>query len=113
MLQHVDSVIKTVRKALCDPLPEVRACAAITFNNLYKTIGVKALNDIIPDLLEKLVNINLQLLASDNHVQPSITCRCDLNYISSMSRLTQSFMKTHWMDFGKLCLFGVKKFCLL
>ena len=57
MLQHVDSVIKTVRKALCDPLPEVRACAAITFNNLYKTIGVKALNDIIPDLLEKLVNV--------------------------------------------------------
>ncbi|CAB4017482.1 eIF-2-alpha kinase activator GCN1-like, partial [Paramuricea clavata] len=52
---YIDSVIPTVRKALCDPLPEVRACAAQTFNNLYKTIGVKALNDIIPPLLEKLV----------------------------------------------------------
>ncbi len=56
MLLYVDSVIPTVRKGLCDSLPEVRACAAQTFNNLYKTIGVKALNDIIPDLLEKLVS---------------------------------------------------------
>jgi hypothetical protein len=52
---YVDSVIPTVRKALCDELPEVRACAAKTFDNLYRTIGMKALNDIIPDLLEKLV----------------------------------------------------------
>ena len=56
VLQYVDKVIPTVRTALCDPLPEVRACAAQTFNNLYKTIGVRALNDIIPNLLEKLVS---------------------------------------------------------
>jgi hypothetical protein len=66
-------VIPTVRKALCDPLPEVRACAAQTFNNLYKTIGVKALNDIIPPLLEKLVrpcshnyNINIEVFNNIN-----------------------------------------------
>ena len=46
----------TVRKALCDPLPEVRKSAAQTFNNLYKTIGSRALHDIIPDLLEQLVS---------------------------------------------------------
>ena len=66
-------MIPTVRKALCDPLPEVRACAAQTFNNLYKTIGVKALNDIIPPLLEKLVrpsshnyNINTEVFNNIN-----------------------------------------------
>ncbi|XP_028418070.1 LOW QUALITY PROTEIN: eIF-2-alpha kinase activator GCN1-like, partial [Dendronephthya gigantea] len=56
VLLYVDSVIPTVRNALCDPLAEVRSCAAQTFNNLYKTIGVKAINDIIPILLVKLID---------------------------------------------------------
>ncbi|EDO39308.1 predicted protein [Nematostella vectensis] len=52
--QYVDSLIPTVRHALCDPLPEVRAAAAKTFDNLYHTIGHKALEDILPDLLVKM-----------------------------------------------------------
>ena len=55
MLAFADSLIPTVRKALCDPLPEVREAAARTFDNLHATIGSPALDDILPALLRKLV----------------------------------------------------------
>ena len=45
----------TVRRALIDPLPEVRVAAAKTFDQLHNTIGIKALDDILPDLLKKMV----------------------------------------------------------
>lgn len=51
----MDSLVPTVRRALIDPLPEVRAAAARTFDNLHSTIGGKALDDILPDLLRKMV----------------------------------------------------------
>ena len=50
-----DSLIPTVSKALCDPLPEVREAAAKTFDNLHCNIGTRALDDILPGMLEKLV----------------------------------------------------------
>ena len=40
----VDNIIPTVRKALCDPLPEVRETAAKTFDNLHSTIGKNHIN---------------------------------------------------------------------
>ena len=55
MIVYADSLIPAVRKALCDPLPEVREAAATTFDNLHSNIGPRALDDILPDLLEKLV----------------------------------------------------------
>lgn len=56
VLMYVESVVPTVRRALCDPLPEVRLAAAKTFDNLHATIGAKALDDILPPLLKQLVN---------------------------------------------------------
>jgi hypothetical protein len=53
-----DSLIATVRRALCDPLPEVRESASKTFDNLHSNIGNRALDEIIPDLLKKLVCVN-------------------------------------------------------
>ena len=50
-----DSLISTVQRAVCDPLPEVRESAARTFDNLHSNIGSRALDDIIPHLLKKLV----------------------------------------------------------
>jgi len=47
--------VPTVRRALIDPLPEVRVAAAKTFDQLHNTIGTKALDDILPDLLKKMV----------------------------------------------------------
>ena len=49
-----DSLISTVHRALCDPLPEVRESAARTFDNLHSNIGSRALDDIVPHLLKKL-----------------------------------------------------------
>ena len=58
MVQYVDSLVPTVRRALIDPLPEVREAASRTFDNLHNTIGTKALDDILPDLLKKMVTKN-------------------------------------------------------
>ncbi|OCT98218.1 hypothetical protein XELAEV_18010449mg [Xenopus laevis] len=49
-----ESLVPTVRKALCDPLVEVRAAAAKTFEQVHSTIGYQALEDILPFLLEQL-----------------------------------------------------------
>ena len=56
VFQFVDSLVPTVRRALCDPLVEVRNAAANTFDNLHNTIGSKALDDILPNLLQKMVS---------------------------------------------------------
>lgn len=53
---YADSLIPTVKRALCDPLPEVREAAASTFDGLHSNIGQRALDDILPDLLSKLVS---------------------------------------------------------
>lgn len=54
ILVYADSLVPTVRKALCDPLAEVRMAAAKTFDNLHQNIGQRALEDIIPPLLKRL-----------------------------------------------------------
>lgn len=52
-------VFKIFRRALSDPLPEVRIAAATTFDSLHSTVGVRALDDILPPLLKQLVCILL------------------------------------------------------
>ncbi|KAJ8966633.1 hypothetical protein NQ314_003400 [Rhamnusium bicolor] len=54
VLTFVNSLVPTVRKALCDPLPEVRQAAAKTFDSLHSTVGARALDDILPTLLNQL-----------------------------------------------------------
>ncbi len=56
VIVFADSLIPTVRKALCDPLPEVREAAAKTFDNLHSNIGTRALDDILPHMLDNLVS---------------------------------------------------------
>lgn len=51
-----ESLVPTARKALCDPLEEVREAAAKTFEQLHSTIGHQALEDILPFLLKQLVS---------------------------------------------------------
>ncbi|KAG1668440.1 eIF-2-alpha kinase activator GCN1 [Nymphon striatum] len=59
VLTFVDSLVPTVRKALCDPLPEVRQAAAKTFDSLHSTVGSRALDETLPHLLEQLGNPEL------------------------------------------------------
>lgn len=54
VLVFSESLVPTVRKALCDPLEEVREAAAKTFEQLHATIGHQALEDILPALLKQL-----------------------------------------------------------
>ena len=39
ILTFVNSLVPTVRRALCDHSPEVRAAAAKTFDSLHNTVG--------------------------------------------------------------------------
>lgn len=55
VLVFSESLVPTVRKALCDPLEDVREAAAKTFEQLHTTIGHQALDDILPALLKQLV----------------------------------------------------------
>ncbi|XP_066971922.1 stalled ribosome sensor GCN1-like [Macrobrachium rosenbergii] len=48
--------VPTVRRALCDPLSSVRQAAAQTFDSLHSTVGFRALEDILPHLLNQLGN---------------------------------------------------------
>lgn len=50
----VDSLVPTVTKALYDPLPEVRQAAAKTFDSLHAAVGSRALDEILPPLLNQL-----------------------------------------------------------
>ncbi|XP_064653044.1 stalled ribosome sensor GCN1-like [Lineus longissimus] len=54
VMVYAESLIPTVRKALMDPLPEVREAAAKTFDQLHSNIGQWALDDILPHLLNQL-----------------------------------------------------------
>ncbi len=65
VMGFVDNIVPTVRKALCDPLPEVRETAARTFDNLHGTIGHRALDDILPELLKQLDDEKLGPYALD------------------------------------------------
>ena len=56
VLSFVDSLVPTVRKALCDETPEVRLAAAKTFDSLHNTVGSRALDDILPPMLAKLTD---------------------------------------------------------
>lgn len=54
VLTFVNSLVPTVRKALSDPLPEVRKAAARTFDSLHNTVGSRALDEILPSMLNGL-----------------------------------------------------------
>merc|ERR550532_1747042 len=54
VLSFVDSLVPTVRRALCDESPEVRLAAAKTFESLHNTVGSRALDDILPPMLAQI-----------------------------------------------------------
>lgn len=77
-----DSLIPTVRRALCDPLPQVRQVAANTFDHLHTNIGQRALDEILPYLLQQLVNPGMSDEALDGLKQVmSVKSRVVLPYL--------------------------------
>ena len=66
VLSFVESLVPTVRKALCDESPEVRLAAAKTFESLHNTVGSRALDDILPKMLEQLTKSNSEAKGTED-----------------------------------------------
>uniref|UniRef100_A0A803L554 TOG domain-containing protein n=1 Tax=Chenopodium quinoa TaxID=63459 RepID=A0A803L554_CHEQI len=54
LLSFMDSLIPTIRTALCDSEQEVRESAGMAFSTLYKSAGLQAIDEIVPTLLHAL-----------------------------------------------------------
>jgi len=52
--QFLSKIVPAVRKALCDPDPDVREPATEAFNALHKHVGRAAVDEILPPLLREL-----------------------------------------------------------
>ncbi|XP_053558036.1 eIF-2-alpha kinase activator GCN1 [Bombina bombina] len=82
VLFFAESLVPTVRKALCDPLEEVREAAAKTFEQLHSTIGYQALEDILPFLLAQLEDEEMSEFALDGLKQVmAVKSRVALPYL--------------------------------
>ncbi|XP_076452806.1 stalled ribosome sensor GCN1-like [Babylonia areolata] len=77
-----DSLVPTVRRALCDPLPQVRQVAAVTFDHLHANIGQRALDEILPFLLRQLEDSSMSEQVLDGLKQVmSVKSRVVLPYL--------------------------------
>ncbi|CAL5331735.1 unnamed protein product [Camellia sinensis] len=54
LLSFMDELILTIRTALCDSMPEVHESAGLAFSTLYKSVGLQAIDEIVPTLLQAL-----------------------------------------------------------
>lgn len=54
LLHYMDEFLGAVRKAICDELPDVREAAAQAFNTLQRSVGNRAVDEILPTLLASL-----------------------------------------------------------
>ena len=93
MLVFSESLVPTVRKALCDPLEEVREAAAKTFEQLHSTIGHQALDDILPALLKQLVRGGPAHNKRDSVFSPMCTDVCLRMCVYGCMALVSRMMK--------------------
>ncbi|XP_053325705.1 eIF-2-alpha kinase activator GCN1 [Spea bombifrons] len=93
-----ESLVPTVRKALCDPLEEVREAAAKTFEQLHSTVGYQSLEDILPYLLLQLDDEGMSEFALDGLKQVmAVKSRVVLPYL--VPRLTSPPVNTRVLAF--------------
>ncbi len=52
--QFLDQLMPSLRMVLCDPLEQVRDAAGQTFDLMYRAVGNKAIDDLLPPLLTQL-----------------------------------------------------------
>ncbi|KAM5311577.1 stalled ribosome sensor GCN1 [Glossophaga mutica] len=98
VLYFSESLVPTARKALCDPLEEVREAAAKTFEQLHSTIGHQALEDILPFLLKQLEDDEVSEFALDGLKQVmAIKSRVVLPYL--VPKLTSPPVNTRVLAF--------------
>jgi len=56
---YLPDIIPAIRDALCDPELEVRQAAGRAFSTLHRNVGRKAIDEIVPGLIEKLDTSNV------------------------------------------------------
>ncbi|CAO3633857.1 unnamed protein product [Cunninghamella echinulata] len=54
ILDFANQIVPAIRQALCDPSEEVREAAAQAFDSLHQNVGARAIDDILPYLLNQL-----------------------------------------------------------
>ncbi|CAO3601364.1 unnamed protein product [Absidia cylindrospora] len=54
ILDFADQIVPVIRQALCDPSTQVREAAAQAFDTLHQNMGARAIDDILPHLLNQL-----------------------------------------------------------
>ncbi|ESN99099.1 hypothetical protein HELRODRAFT_107160 [Helobdella robusta] len=98
VMAFADSLIPTVQKALCDPLPSVRIAAAKTFDTLHTNLGPRTLDDILPNLLKKLEHEEISEYALDGLKQVmAVKSRVVLPYL--VPQLTVPPVNTRALSF--------------
>lgn len=50
----IDTLVPAIQDALCDPSPHVREQSAQAFHSLYKAVGVRSIEHVVPSLLGQL-----------------------------------------------------------
>lgn len=50
----IDTLVPAIQDALCDPSAEVREQSAQAFHSLYKAVGVRSIEHVVPSLLKEL-----------------------------------------------------------
>lgn len=52
--EFIDTLVPAIQDALCDPSPQVREQSAQAFHSLYKAVGVRSIEHVVPSLLGQL-----------------------------------------------------------
>lgn len=52
--EFIDTLVPAVQDALCDPSPAVRKQSAQAFHSLYKAVGIRSIEHVVPSLLKQL-----------------------------------------------------------
>lgn len=52
--EFIDTLVPAIQDALCDPSAEVREQSAHAFHSLYKAVGVRSIEHVVPSLLKEL-----------------------------------------------------------
>eukprot|EP01135_Chromosphaera_perkinsii_P011402 Nk52_evm47s2391 gene=Nk52_evmTU47s2391 len=56
VLNYIADIIPCVKRALCDPLEDVREAASHTFDKLHVVVGSRAIDEVIPGMLALLAD---------------------------------------------------------
>lgn len=52
--EFIDTLVPAIQDALCDPSADVREQSAQAFHSLYKAVGVRSIEHVVPSLLKEL-----------------------------------------------------------